>query len=85
MADLHIPDAAIAALAEVAIPGAFDDDPRGHVADVAAPVVAAELRRLAAHLVETYSPDTPQIHSAMSSVYARANELDPPQSGGDPA
>lgn len=85
MPELRIPDAAFDALA--ATIGRHDlSGPAGTetwLRAIAAPIVAAELRRLAKHLVETYSPDTPQIHSAMADVRARARELDPPAADTD--
>lgn len=79
MADLDIPQAAVRELAdlvETASGGEIAFADTQDVRRIAAPVVAAELRRIAAELVETFSPDTPQIHSAMATVRARADELD---------
>lgn len=78
MAELYIPDAAYEAAMRCVPPGDPGNDRLvASAMHAGAPqIVAAELRRIAAELVETFSPDTPQIDSAMQSVRARADELD---------
>ncbi|MER7433161.1 hypothetical protein ABT341_00375 [Pseudonocardia alni] len=87
MADLHIPDAAVDEVREIA--DEHDDTLRDQARAIAAPVVAAELRRLA----ETYQGEAdrldvadrrvPGLATAAGRLAQRADELDPPQPGGD--
>lgn len=97
MADLHISDE-VGDLAEAALDGyqiADSDklDAACEVLQAAGPaLVAAELRRLAAEWKQKAADLSPMdsgwhaaMHQQAARLLRRADELDPPQSGGDAA
>lgn len=92
MPDLHIPDAAQAELRQVV----EDNDeyglsPEHDARAIAAPVVAAELRRLSdefqaeADRLDVADRRVPGLATAAGRLALRADELDLPHPGGDPA